>query len=77
MPMTETITWKPIETAPKDGRLVLLCGGRWQDDQKDEKAPGIAYFEDGWKLTVNQGGYDFGSYESPTHWAELPVGPTN
>ena len=54
MAMTETITWEPIETVPKDGRLVLLCGGRWQDDNKDEEAAGIAYFEDGWKLTVNQ-----------------------
>ena len=76
MAMAETITWKPIETAPKDGRLVLLCGGEWCNGFDFHKSPSVAF----WKREtwVTMFGLDFVvDYENPTHLAELPVGPTN
>ena len=69
--------WQPIETAPKDGTWLLLCGGSivygW--DGRDEP-PVVAGqwtnpLKDGtWQFAWYDGGYN-GEYESPTHWRPM------
>ena len=73
--------WQPIETAPKDGSTILVCGPRllhahgfgmatvhWQMDHED----GIPW----WKIEDGK----FGPYDlrgpSPTHWMPLPDPPS-
>ena len=78
MAMTETITWNPIETAPKDGQLVLLCGGEWCFFGEITASSSVmaAWFSEKknkWVLHIEE---SFAKYENPTHWAELPKGPT-
>ena len=59
--------WQPIETAPKDGRGILLYVP--DDDQADESNIWLAYWEDDkWK------GYPDSDLE-PTHWMSLPAPP--
>ena len=60
--------WQPIETAPKDGTLVLLYGNgarvQWQVSEW--------YIEDefaGWHP------WNWPDYEKPTHWMQLPKPP--
>lgn len=66
-------TWQPIETAPKDGSLVLLCStggavwcGHWLDsDQHPYGRPGWTRFncvDIGWE---------------PENWMPLPAPPTH
>ena len=57
--MTE---WQPIETAPKDGTIVLLSG----PDQK----PASGYYQDGWWLCVGTGSVKLTL--DPTRWMGLP-----
>jgi hypothetical protein len=62
--------WQPIETAPKDGTVILasLPGSdvphsvRWHNMKR-----GWCLSWDGWKL---------GEYSQPTHWQPLPPEPT-
>lgn len=74
--------WQPIETAPRDGRWVLVCGGTPADDFS-EKRPAVAQWTDDlngrktewhWQFAWYDGGY-YGVYESPTHWQPLPPPP--
>lgn len=61
--------WQPIETAPKDGRTVLVCVA---DSHFD---PSIAHYEDAWG--VLQADFSFHILnERPTHWMPLPAPPT-
>ena len=58
------MTWQPIETAPKDGAIVLvfiggIMGTGFWDDEVDD-----------WELC----GYLIGSAK-PTHWMPLPDPP--
>ena len=55
--------WQPIETAPKDGRelILLLTPSNW---------PQVAYSNTWW-----QGG--FSVENKPTHWMPLPKAPAN
>jgi len=64
--------WRPIETAPKDGTMVLLYDGNcsrfqwrivtayWQ----------TAYGEPEWKTIGKRG-----SFRTPSHWMPLPEPP--
>lgn len=64
--------WQPIETAPRDGRRILLARegwveiGRWLPDYAAyEGAPAGAWMDD----------YDNGGPEDrgwPTHWMPIP-----
>lgn len=78
--------WKPIETAPKDGTWILVCGGSCgQESDTDPSCVSAHYtnylngrtFEnDGWwQWAWFDGGY-YGRYESPTHWMPLPDLPS-
>lgn len=61
--------WHPIETAPKNGTLVLLV-------QKRSASPFFGYFvaywddeSDEWKFHIE------GYVREPTHWMPLPAPP--
>lgn len=81
--------WQPIETAPKDGTSVLLCGGctdELTDDSDFEGFEGDVSVEeahrpvtglwrgDRWIYATYDGGF-YGKYEGPTHWMPLPLAP--
>lgn len=77
------MNWQPIETAPKDGRWIWLCGGT-----TTERATGgdtvlatrpVSAFWDGvhpdfgyWMFCYWDCGWR-SHYENPTHWAELEL----
>jgi hypothetical protein len=67
------MAWRPIETAPKDGTLVLLWGRYWSDSQGWFKQPLVGQFSppnDWWEAW---GRVPFGC--RPTHWQPLPELP--
>lgn len=79
--------WQPIETAPKDGTWVFLCGGKTDDESAatiaDLSRPVVAQWSTWlngqttygrWQFCWFDGGYD-GEYERPTHWQPLPEPP--
>lgn len=63
--------WEPIETAPKDGRFLLVYGRGWKDTipsvaSYDDMFDAWAIYEDGSLITSNA---------PPTHWMPLPEPP--
>ena len=76
--------WQEISTAPRDGTPILLGGG--QDDnaqhvrveeQRLMNAPcRAAWNGEYWVMTFAEAGCVLVTYESPTHWMELPPPPT-
>jgi len=68
--------WQPIETAPKDGTLVLTwsarlcCVARWKDYEREPYKPHPSYRWYGWI-----DGYDGEDIPDPTHWMPLPEAP--
>lgn len=63
------MTWQPIETAPKDGRDILLWGIHRLDGQRQ--------FVGGWWPAEEDWSDEDGrliKFE-PTHWAVLPEPP--
>lgn len=73
--------WQPIETAPKDGKAVLICspGNRVAVAFYGDEA----FIGNGWHVTVPcMGGWGSGSdthihwpEDQPTHWQPLPEPP--
>ncbi len=76
--------WQPIETAPKDGTWILLCGGRIEYGwcQEDEKPSAVVAQYAGlsknpvWQFAWYDSGY-YGKYIEPTHWMPLPKPPVD
>ena len=69
--------WQPIETAPKDGRGILICAGSGED-----RVVGEAEFSsDGAWWWANTVGENWDPIEEtwgpPTHWMPLPDPPTD
>ncbi len=65
--------WQPIETAPKDGRLLLFVRGTtyvggWDDDRYAKKPRPLWYYSDTWRRTGCRA-------IPPTHWMPLPEPP--
>ena len=62
--------WRPIETAPKDGKLLLLCAtpGRWVE-KKNVVLAGY-WGRNGW--VAQHGGHPL---SFATHWQPLPSPP--
>ena len=67
--------WQPIETAPKDGRTILIgaagprvCAAFWMNDWYGDKSL------PGWMMDGMD--EEYGSYKNPTHWMPLPAPPT-
>lgn len=61
--------WQPIETAPKDGSLILIYAKRGQ---------AIGFWDDCWKIDlefVEWEGAAWGTIYNPTHWMPLPEPP--
>ena len=58
--------WKPIETAPKDGRRVLL----WRDGNPLGEWPFMGFWNDYWVIYID------GQTIDPTHWMPLPDPPS-
>lgn len=82
------LAWQPIQTAPKDGRQVLIVGGRFTYDDDWTSAPflGVAIalwvsnshspMGGGWQ-GENNGGHDQWNWHQPTHWQPLPDVPVH
>lgn len=75
------MNWEPIETAPKDGTRILICGGTRTDsgDFCDGSYPfagqTIAHWDhDGWNGGHSEG-YNENWWHKPTHWMPLPPLP--
>jgi hypothetical protein len=73
--------WQPIETAPKDGTWVLLCGGETTEDTfrtdldaSHTRRPVVGRWEQGWVYDFWDGDWRSG-YDDPTHWQPLPEAP--
>jgi hypothetical protein len=75
--------WQPIETAPKDGTWILLCGGeiRYEWDGLSQPnavvgqfAPKGEVMAGRWQFAYYDSGFH-GQYENPTHWMPLPAPP--
>lgn len=77
------MNWQPIETAPKDGTVVLLFG-TWAGEiagVDDAKTVDIGYWrggssdydgDDWWRLST---GDAYSCWMKPTHWMPLPEPP--
>ena len=64
--------WQPIETAPKDGTHILVCGPHNNGSQYMD----VCGWPKNWtsKWPVAYMAYAAGE---PTHWMPLPTPPTN
>lgn len=70
--------WQPIETAPKDGTQILVCGRytddiaivRWSEKKRDwlclADGTGVIECEGDW-------GTDYKYFSVPSHWRPAPV----
>ena len=80
--------WQPIESAPRNGRKLLLwredCGvqmGKWMapcdflDESYAEKFSENNWFEPDWFICDYEGSYRMSNDWLPTHWMPLPEGP--
>lgn len=76
--------WQPIETAPKDGTLILISFGEkgvravswdspWDDPVTFEN--GIWCVDDDKHGPYPLRGYNEDGYNAPTHWMPLPNPP--
>lgn len=62
--------WQPIETAPRDGALLLLACSNWPHSEVLGKPVPIkvgGYWDGRWNV--------FGASWEPTHWMPLPAPP--
>ncbi len=71
--------WQPIETAPKDGRLVLITGGTIRAADMEMKPSALNYAipaEMDWGEWTHYGEHgEEWIIENPTHWTPLPEPP--
>jgi hypothetical protein len=74
MAETETSTvWHPIETAPRDGTIVLLYSPARGDTPRDHYGPG--QFDACDPVMCCQGRWEHELFGDPTHWMPLPELP--
>jgi hypothetical protein len=83
----QTTAWQPIETAPRDGTIILLAGGTWGDEDLEEAPRVMAarWYEHQrwrsdpvwgcWNVCCAEGGCSIFPYSDPTHWMPLPEPP--
>ncbi len=77
--------WQLIETAPKDGNIILLGGGTWGDDELEEKprvmsARWYQHLSGTWAIGCwivcsAEAGCSIFEYKNPTHWMPSPEQP--
>lgn len=76
--------WQPIESAPRDGRTLLLgyhnrsgnwrtLRGRWVGQEEIDDWEGDDEFLPGWYEDPVEGEHCYPT--APTHWMPLPKGP--
>lgn len=58
--------WQPIETAPEDGRQVIVYGGTVLGEKVEMRGADGGW----WRLCKKQGYHSI-----PTHWMPLPEPP--
>lgn len=69
--------WMPIETAPKDGQLIVVWAiepGDYGYTPDTTVVTVARWGYGGWRPTRGGGRYDNGI--QPTHWLPLPAPPT-
>ena len=66
------MNWQPIETAPKDGRTILLAGGFLSDGRPSVRT---GYWHDGKRLKAWFDTALGRCAMKPTHWMPLPDPP--
>lgn len=73
--------WRPIETAPKDGTQIMVCGGtyHYSGDTFPDECPlmgvatvGYDQTRENWKGEQGEQ-YDEFYWHKPTHWVPLPT----
>ncbi len=72
--------WFDISTAPKDGTMIQLGGGKFFCEARDcdiSEPVSASWTEDFWLMGGTEGGYVCISYRDPTHWRPLPPPPSN
>ena len=71
--------WQPIETAPRDGTLVILGSNKEVGEGSYVKYSGGGHKVDGWVLSTDHHGLDHYYADimqhPPTHWMPLPPPP--
>ena len=69
--------WQPIETAPRDGTTILVCGGMWVGEFSGEFPLGgvamVTFLGDTWAVDNTE--YYGPTIHNPTHWMPLPPDP--
>lgn len=66
--------WKPIETAPKDGRQILICFASKVTGEVVLSC--VRWREERWLSGTTTDGVHI-AVSSPTHWMEAPEPPAN
>lgn len=68
--------WQSIETAPRDGAEVLICGGTYSygmwADEKFDRVSIARWYGDHWRGEDRQSHDDWYSH-SPAYWMPLPA----
>lgn len=69
--------WQPIETAPKDGTVVLVWPIDWQCSATGSPNTDmwICQWSDFYNRWVEAAGEEYFGPQTPTHWAPLPEPP--
>lgn len=74
------VRWRQIETAPKDGRQIMISGGTVVTGPYGQEypfdGPAFAYWEKldgGWRSGDKPHGYEDWDEFLPTHWAPMPT----
>lgn len=65
----EQTGWQPIETAPKDGTVVLLRWSEWP------RMAMTGYWLEGWAVEDKEHGHYVLRCVEPIHWMPLPAPP--
>lgn len=67
-----SVEWQTIETAPKDGEIILFGGGRTAIGTWFDEFNKLVLSSDGHSSAL---GYSMGHKVQPTHWMPLPAPP--
>lgn len=78
------MTWRPIDTAPRDGTMILCWSTIWAGEisnpDEREGLAYVAYYASGKSDYLGEwwnvhGGDAYSAWIQPTHWMPLPTPP--